>query len=115
MTRINKLTLIRETTEKDAIGQLRAVEQKTSLFAEVSNVSQTEFMQGQQDGLSPAFVFRVSIFGYNGEKVCEFGGDRYSIYRTYQADENHIELYAELEVGSSTAPEDDDEEHSSED
>lgn len=107
MTRINKIALITETTTTDAIGQPVASESKTELIAEVQNVSQSEFMQGKQDGLSPAFVFHVSVFGYSGQKILEYNGDRYSIYRTYQADENHIELYAEQEVGSYTEPDED--------
>lgn len=105
MTKICKLTLIKEVSGKDDIGQVTETESKTTLIAEVSSVTQSEFMQGQQDGLSPAYVFKISIFGYSGERIVEFGGDRYSIYRTYLPDDNHIELYTELEVGSHTAPE----------
>ena len=104
MTMINSLKLIKETTTFDSIGQPITSESSTTLIAEVRSASQSEFMQGRQDGLSPAYVFRISVFGYNGETICEFGGNRYSIYRTYQADENYIELYAEREVGSNTEP-----------
>lgn len=107
MTRINKIKLISEVETTDAIGQPTTTESTTELIAEVQNVSQSEFMQGKQGGISPAFVFRVSIFGYSGQKILEYNGERYSIYRTYQADENHIELYAEQEVGSYTEPDED--------
>ena len=107
MTRINKIALITETITTDTIGQPVASESKTELVAEIQNVSQSEFMQGKQDGISPAYVFRVSVFAYSGQKILTYSGERYSIYRTYQADENYIELYAELEVGSNTEPDED--------
>lgn len=105
MTRINKLTLIKEIDDKDAIGQPISSEVKKELIAEIQSVTQSEFMQGQQDGLSPAYVFKISTFVYSGERIVEFNGERYSVYRTFQPDVNQIELYTELEVGSHTEPE----------
>ncbi|MBR5299817.1 MAG: phage head closure protein [Bacteroidales bacterium] len=109
MTRINKITLIKEVESTDSIGQPVTSESTTDLIAEIQNVTQSEFMQGQQDGLSPAYVFRISIFGYSGERLIEYMDHRYTVYRTYQADENYIELYTELEVGSNTEPDDESE------
>lgn len=102
MTRINKLTLISDAYngQTDDIGQPEASTASVDIIAEVREVTQSEFMQGKQDGLSPAFVFRVSSFIYSGQKIVMFMGDRYSIYRTYHPDENYIELYAEREVGA---------------
>ncbi len=100
MTRINKITLISEQESTDDIGQITTTESTTELIGEVRSVSRTEFMQGKQDGLSPSFVFRVSEFGYHGQKLLEYDGVRYSIYRTYSADDNYIELYAEAEIGA---------------
>ena len=102
MTRINKLTLISDTYsgETDDIGQPEASAASVDIIAEVREVTQSEFMQGKQDGLSPVFVFRVSSFIYSGQTIVEYLGDRYSIYRTYQPDENYIELYTEREVGA---------------
>lgn len=102
MTRINKLTLISQTYsgETDDIGQPESPEAPIEIIAEVREVTQSEFMQGKQDGLSPAFVFRVSSFIYSGQTIVKYLGDRYSIYRTYHPDENYIELYAEREVGA---------------
>lgn len=108
MTRINKILLISEVETTDEIGQPTTSESTTELIAEVRSVSQSEFMQGNQDGISPAFVFIISIFGYSGQKILQYNGDRYSIYRTYQADDNIIELYAEQEIGSHTEPDEED-------
>lgn len=102
MTRINKLTLISDaySGQTDDIGQAEASAASVDIIAEVREVTQSEFMQGKQDGLSPAYVFRVSSFIYSGQKIALFLGDRYSIYRTFQPDENYVELYVEREVGA---------------
>lgn len=99
MTRLNKIGLITETETEDTIGQTVSQETKTDIIAEVRSVSRAEFFEGSQNGLSPSFVFRVSMFGYAGQKILVYDGKRYSIYRTYETDDNYIELYAEAEVG----------------
>ena len=100
MTKIGKITLIKETQTTDTIGQLVTTESTKEVIAEVKSVSQNEFMQGRQGGLTPEYVFHVSSFIYSGEKILSYEGKRYSVYRTFEADENYIELYTEQEVGS---------------
>lgn len=100
MTRINKIKLIAEAVTTDAIGQPTTTETAVELICEVRSVSRVEFMEGRQGGLTPSFAFRVSEFAYNGQKLLEYEGVRYSIYRTYSADDNHIELYAEAQIGA---------------
>lgn len=100
MTLINKLTLISQTVTQDDIGQAVITESSKELICEVRSVSQSEYMQGRQAGLDPAYVFRISAFGYNGEKVVKFKGEKLVIERTYQTDENYIELHVGREVGT---------------
>lgn len=99
MTRINKITLITEQTTTDSIGQIVTTESTVECIGEVRSVTQNEYMTGRQSGLSPAYVFRISVFGYSGQKILEYDSVRYSIYRTYEADDNYIELYAEAMLG----------------
>jgi hypothetical protein len=41
------------------------------------------------------------FFGdYNGERIVEYKGERFSIYRTYHAKTDTIELYAERKGGT---------------
>lgn len=114
MTKIGKITLIKETQTTDSIGQLIDSESTTDVIGEVKSVSQSEYMQGRQDGLSPSFVFLVSIFAYSDQTIVSYNGNRYSIYRTYEADENTIELYCEREVGSTGEESEDDSEDDTE-
>lgn len=101
MTKIGKVSLVTQATTTDSIGQIIETETLTDLICNVRSVTQSEFMQGSQSGLAPAYVFECSIFAYSGQKVLIYNGLRYSIYRTFEADENYIELYAEQEVGVS--------------
>ena len=101
MTLVNKIVLVDETETTDDIGQITRTESQKAIMGEVRSVSQSEFMQGRQSGISPAYVFRVSRFAYDGEKVALYGGEYLRIYRTYESDENYIELYCEREVGVS--------------
>lgn len=100
MTKIGKITLISQTKTQDSIGQLITSESTVDVIGEVKSVTQSEYMSGRQDGLSPAYVFHVSIFAYSGQTIVSYKGERFSVYRTYEADENEIELYCEREVGS---------------
>lgn len=101
MTKVDKITLITEVINTDAIGQITTTETTSDLIAEVRSVSRSEFMEGSQTGLAPSFVFRVSMFGYTSQKILVYQGVRYSIYRTYETDDNYVELYCEREVGVS--------------
>ena len=103
MTKIAKLKLISETTSTDTIGQPVVSESSKEIIAmEVRSVTRAEFSAGKQNGLSPEIFFVVSAFAYNGEEICEYNGTRYQIYRTYESDDNTVELYAQREVGVSS-------------
>lgn len=99
MTLIRKLTLIAKTYTTDSIGQPTIAETTRDVICELRSVSGTEFSQARQNGINPQYVFILSMFDYKREQEVEFEGVRYSIYRTYIADDNTIELYAEVQTG----------------
>ena len=37
---------------------------------------------------------------YNGESIAEYAGQRYGIYRTYERDDELVELYLEKKAGN---------------
>lgn len=86
--------------EKDALGQIPMTDSKTDVFAEVESITQTEFMNAGQMGFRPELRFKVWRTEYSGESIVKYDGKYYSIYRTYEADNGRIELYAERRVGS---------------
>lgn len=96
MTLYRTLTLIATTNNgTDAIGQPIVTETTRDVLVEVSSVTSTEFFAGQQNGLSPAYRFRIDRFGYKGESLCIYNGTRYAIYKSFESDNNYIDLYAE--------------------
>lgn len=101
MTKVDKITLITVAISTDEIGQITKTESSSDVIAEVRSVSRSEFMEGSQTGLAPTFVFRVSMFAYTSQTVVKYKNVKYNIYRTYETDDNYVELYCEREVGVS--------------
>ena len=117
------LVLISYTREKDAYGvEHDRVPVRREVFAQVESVSRNEFFAAGQAGIRPEYRFVVFAAEWQGERECEFNGQRYAIYRTYQpdaytrhenqstregsitrssyvADADRIELYAGRRVG----------------
>ena len=103
MTKIGKITLISKTVTTDSIGQpIVTTSTKELLAQEINSITLNEFSAGKQNGLSPDIRFRISSFAYNGEEIVEYGGTKYEVYRTYQADDNSVDIYCQRMVGVSS-------------
>ena len=94
------LKLITESYTKDKYGVQRQVQTEREVLCKVNSVTQSEFFACKQAGLNPEYVFDVALVEYNGEKVVEYRGNLYAVYRTYlQVGEDYIELYTERQRG----------------
>lgn len=100
MDRSNVVTLISETYAPDSIGQMIATEVPSDVFCNVASVSQTEWFQGGQNGLKPEYKVTMFAPDYNNQKLVEFNGVRYGIYRTYLRNDELLELYLERKTGA---------------
>lgn len=100
MDRSQEVTLITETSTQDAYGVWRTSETKTDVFCQVNSVGRNEFFEAGRNGLNPEFVFTLFFGDYNGERTVEYNGKRYSVYRTYLARTDVLELYVERKGGS---------------
>lgn len=100
MDRSEVISLIAETRTQDANGVWRAAETKTDVFCQVNSVTRAEFFDAGRNGLNPEYQFTVFYADYNGEKIIEYKGQRYGIYRTYHARTDVLELYAERKGGN---------------
>ena len=69
------------------------VDTRTEIFAQKEEISQSEFYKGGEAGLKPEFRLKTAIIDYNGEREVELDGKKYGIYRTYERDQDYIELY----------------------
>ena len=79
---------------------MHATETRRKAYANVDSVTGAEWFNGGRNGLNPQYRFTVFYADYNGEKIVEYKGIQYAIYRTYQATTDTIELYTEYRKGT---------------
>ena len=100
------IKLIGETKTQDKYGVWRSTETYRQIYCNVTSVSLSEFHEAGRIGLNPQYRFLVFHADYAGETICEYEGQRYSIYRTYRRDDDTLELYVERKGGSNGAASD---------
>lgn len=84
---------------QDKRGVWRKNPTPRGVFVQMKSVTRTEFFDGGRNGLNPAYQFTIFNADYNGEKVIEYNGEQYGVYRTYVANTDYIELYVERKGG----------------
>ena len=99
MDRSRTLKLISQTYKKDSIGQMIPEETEREVFCSVSSVSGSEWIEAGRNGIRPEVKITMFQPDYQGELITELDGTRYSVYRTYMAKNELIELYLEKKAG----------------
>ena len=99
MTKVHDIKLLKTVETLDALNQPTKTETSKSAVAELRSVTRSEYFQGRQGGLVPDLSFLVSVFDYDGETAVEYNSKRYEVYRTYETDDNYVELYAQVAGG----------------
>lgn len=95
------IKLITQSYATNDYGVQVPTESERSIFCKVSNVTRAEFFQAGRNGLNPSYTFAVFVGDYDGERLVEYQGLRYAIYRTYHAQESdYLELYVQREGGT---------------
>lgn len=100
MDRSDVITLIAETKTQDAYGVWRVSETERTVFCNVASVTANEFFEGGRNGLNPQYRMTMFNGDYEGERILEYSGARYAIYRTYLAKNDQLELYVERQGGT---------------
>ena len=100
MDRSEVITLITEATLQDDNGVWQVTETTKDIFCQVSSVTRDEFFEAGRNGLNPDYRFTVFGPDYDGQKVVEYKGKHYGVYRTYQARTDELELYVERKGGT---------------
>lgn len=73
---------------------------RRKVLAKAASVGRREFFAGGEAGLRPEYQFTVFAAEYQGEEICEYLGQAYTIYRTYHVPgSDYLELYAQRRVG----------------
>lgn len=93
------IKLISQTLTTDELGYPIASETFYETFAKRRSITQTEFFSAGKNGITPDFSFEVNDAEYHGQKLLEYDGKRYGIYRTYQPNNDTVELYAGYKSG----------------
>lgn len=99
MDRSTVIYLISEDYTQDDYGVMRRSETRRKIFAQVQSVTGQEWFDGGRNGLNPELRFLIFAPEYSGEEVVEYNGVKYSIYRTYTARNDILELYTEKRKG----------------
>lgn len=100
MDRSNVISLVSTSQTQDAFGVWRQTETKRDVFCQVDSVTRAEFFEAGRSGLNPEYRFTLFAGDYNGESIVIFNGKAYSVYRTYHARTDEIELYVERKGGT---------------
>ena len=100
MDRSNVINLKKETYEKDQYGVTVKSLSSRQVFCQVDSVTMSEFFEGGRNGLNPEYRFTMFYGDYNGEKIIEYNGNTYGVYRVYRNRTDTIELYVERKGGT---------------
>lgn len=99
MDRSTPIYLIGTTYSEDRYGVLQPTSTRRLVYANVRNVSASEWFEGGRNGLNPEYRFVMFAPDYQGEDEVEYNDVRYAVYRTYQQRTDMIELYCEKRKG----------------
>lgn len=99
MDKNTTIDMIETTSTLDALGQYTYSNNKRTVYAKAESVTQTEWFEGGRLGLNPQYRFTLFAGDYQGETELEYNSKRYTIYRTYYANGDTVELYTEEKKG----------------
>lgn len=93
---IDEITLIKLVEPEQRVNSggfaNKPEEKETVVFCNKKSVGYAEFYKSQQAGFEISFKAEVHTTDYNGEKLAEFEGKRYSVLKTYEISDDVIEL-----------------------
>lgn len=98
------IKLISVTNSINDIGDsVKLLTKSTDIFADKQSIRQSEFYQAAAVGLRPELTFIIRICEYNQQELLEFNNKIYKIIRTYEKDNEFIELICQGVSNNATA------------
>lgn len=94
-----EITLIKRIASVGTNDEVGYTEEATTVYGIKSSVSSEEWFAANRDGINTKLRVTIYSFEYSGQTIAVVNGVRYAIYRTYESDIDHIELYLEEQVG----------------
>lgn len=100
MDRSEIITLVSYPRTQDDNGVWRdGTPVETQVYCQVDSVTRAEFFDAGRNGLRPEYRFTIFFAEYSGERTVIYNGVAYSVYRTYHARTDELELYVEKKAG----------------
>lgn len=100
MNRSSIAYLVVDSYTQNEFGVMEKTTTRYKVFVNVASVTGQEWFEGGRNGLNPQFRFTLFSHDYHDEKVIEYQGVQYTIYRTYLRNVDEIELYVEKRKGN---------------
>lgn len=94
----DEIVLIAEKITRDSLGMNEKTYERTTTLCEVNSITRQEFFEAGRNGLNPQYEMTVFAGNYNGERIIEYKGEQYGVYRTYRTGD-YMELYVERKGG----------------
>ena len=92
----DEITLIALTEPTERVNSSgfpnNPTETKTVVFCNKKPVGYAEYFKSQQAGITVSFKVEVHTVDYEAQTMAEYDGKRYSILKTYEIDDDTIEL-----------------------
>lgn len=104
MDRSTPIKLIARSYTADTYGVLQPTKTERTVYANVTSVTGAEWFEGGRNGLNPEIRAVMFAPDYQGEEIVEYNGVMYSVYRTYHARTDVLELYLERSKGVQGIP-----------
>ena len=100
MDRSSVINLITEVVSKNEYGVNQTSRTSEQVMCQIQSVTRAEFFEAGRNGLNPEFVITMFAGDYNGQKIVEYEGETYAVYRVYHGRTDKIELYVERKGGT---------------
>lgn len=100
MDRSDIVNLYADRVTYDEYGIARKTRTAKQVYCNVESVTRAEFFEAGRSGLNPEYRITMFFGDYDGEVVVGYRGRLYSVYRTYHAKTDIIELYVERQGGT---------------
>lgn len=79
----DELILIGAVHTSDDIGNQIGSEDRRGVLCDVDSIGRNEFYAASTSEVNPEIVFKMNMYEYHNERLCEFKGVKYRILRTY--------------------------------
>lgn len=100
MKRATEIKLIYETEVRGQLGQHTGTETERTVPCTVKSITRQEWQMAGQAGFAPVAVAVIFAGNYKGETTAVLEGQKYAIYRTFERDDEQLELYLQEETGA---------------